>query len=181
MNKTAVTTFAISAVLAGSLAACSGGNTIAPPPSQAAPATTSAPAPQQYTADFGGSVTFTDGVKVSVSQPKALPATETAAGAVEGKVVAITITVTNGSKAPVNGSLVGFPKFSYGADNVEAQTVYDAGQHIGDSHLSTILPGETQTATVGFGVPAAGYGAVRVEVRPVNFTDQPAIFKGAVG
>lgn len=181
MNKTAVTTFALSAVLAGSLAACSGGNTIAPPPpaTQAA-AATSAPA-KQDTAAFGGSVTFTDGVKVSVSQPTAVPASATAYGAVEGKVVVVTLTVTNGSKDPVNASLLGFPKFSYGTDNVQAVNVTDVEQHIGDGALSTVLPGETQTVKIGYGVPASGYGAVRVEVQPLSYTEQPAIFKGAVG
>lgn len=41
MNKTAVTTFALSALMAGSLAACSGGTTTQPP----APATSQAAAP----------------------------------------------------------------------------------------------------------------------------------------
>jgi hypothetical protein len=181
MNKTAVTTFALAAVLAGSLAACSGSNTIAPPApaaSQAAPAT---PTPtQQYAADFGGSVTYPGGVKVSVSQPTVVQTSATAYKALDGKAVVTTVTVTNGSKDPVNASLMGFPRLRYGADGVEAVNVTDVEQHIGDGSLSTILPGETQSVKLGYAVPPEGYSQVRVEVNSPTYSDQPAIFKGAI-
>lgn len=184
MTTKTVAALAASAALIASLAACGGSsNTIAPATSQApaaAPATTAA---TQYSADFGGSVTFPEGVKVTVSQPTAMPAAETAAGAVEGKEVVVSLSVTNGSKTPFDAgaALMGYAKFSYGADGTDATSAIDSANGIGMGHLSTILPGETQTVKLGYGVPSAGFSQVRMEVTgPNEFKDQPAIFKGAV-
>jgi hypothetical protein len=173
---------AAAVALAASLAACSG-NTVeaptqAPSQSSEAPAQPAAPeTPKQNTvATFGGSVTFPDGVKVSVAQPKLVPAGQYATGDVEGQITVVTITVTNGSTEPVNAALMAFPRVTYGPSGAPAEFATDITMQFGA--LSTILPGETQTVEKGFGVPPAELGSVRVEVTGPSFSDFPAIFKG---
>lgn len=198
-NKIAA--LAATAVLAAALAGCSGAsNTVTAPTTQPpAPAASSAPSADpwaswaasndpapastpaaQDVAAFGGAVTFPEGVKVTVSQPHAVKAAEFAAGAVEGKIVVLTLSVTNGSAKPLDGSLMSYVKMNYGASGAQAENAFDSSAGLGAGMLSTILPGETQSVKLGFGVPAAGYGAVRVEVSGPSFDDQPAVFKGAV-
>jgi hypothetical protein len=178
---------AATAVFAAALAGCSGtSNAVSQPPApaatSAAPAPAAAPAstPAQDVAAFGGAVTFPEGVKVTVSQPTAVKAAEFAAGAVEGKIVVLNLSVTNGSGKPLDGTMLSYPKVSYGASGAQAQNAFDSSAGLGAGMLSTILPGETQTVKLGFGIPAAGFSAVRVEVSGPSFDDQPAVFKGAV-
>jgi hypothetical protein len=121
-------------------------------------------------------------VKVSVKADGLVPASSSAANPVEGKIAVFEIAVTNGSKNSLNGAVMGLPNVTYGASGAAAQLASDVGQGIGSDFLTTILPGETQTVKVGYGIPSAGLSAVRVEVTgPSPITDQPAIFKGAVG
>ena len=159
---------------------CSGQTVSAPPQaSQAAATTPSAAAkPASTEAAFGGTVTYDKGVSVSVTAA-AVPASQYAAGAVEGKIVVVTLKITNGSSEAFNGALMSVPKVTYGADGVAAPTAVDSGHTM--ALASTINPGETQTATSTYGIPSAAYGTVRVEVTGPNaFSDKPAIFKGAV-
>jgi len=174
MKKT-IAALAASVALAATLAACSGNTVEAPAPapsqSQAQPA-----APTQGTSSaFGGAVTFPGGVKVSVSKPELVPGGQYAYGAVEGKITTFTITVTNGSDQPINGGLMGFPQVTYGAKGTKASNANN--ESIGANFLSTILPGETQSAKVGYGVPPAELATVRVEVMGPNIADLPAVFK----
>jgi len=129
---------------------------------------------------FGSEVGFPSGVRVSVAQPTIVAASQTAFGAVEGQIVSMVITVTNGSEEPLEAALMGYPTVRYGAEGTQAETATDSEKSIGVSSFSTVLPGETQTATVGYGIPAAGRDNVRVEVMAPTFTDTDAIFSGAV-
>lgn len=177
--KKLIAAAAASVALVASLAACSG-NTVeaptqAPSQSSAAPAAPEAPK-KDNVAVFGGAVTFPDGVKVSVPQPVLVPAGQYAAGDVEGQILVVTISVTNGSTQPINAGLMAFPQVTYGASGAKADYASDAT--LGLEALSTILPGETQTVKKGFGVPPAELASVRVEVMGPSFSDFPAIFKG---
>lgn len=180
--KKLIAAAAASLALVASLAGCSGNTVEAPTqaPSQEAPAPAQPAAPeapkQDTVATFGGTVTFPDGVKVSVSQPKLVPAGQFAFGDVEGQIAVITVTVTNGSSQPINASLMGYPRVTYGAAGVQAETANS--DKVGIGSLSTILPGETQSAERGYGVPPAELASVRVEVSGPSFSDFPAVFKG---
>lgn len=171
---------AASLMLAGSLAACSGNTVEAPAQSQEqsqAPAKAPSATPKSDgSAKFGGAVTFPNKVKVSVSQPKAVPAGQYAFGAVQGKITVFTITVTNGSDQPVNGALMGVPRVTYGASGTQAKLA--TNETIGGEFLGNILPGEKQSVQVGYGVPPAEVASMRVEVMSANLADTPAVFKG---
>lgn len=174
MKKT-IAALAASVVLAASLAACSGNTVEAPNP---APNQTQAQPPAQTpgtVAAFGGALTFPGGVKVSVAKPEVVPGGQYAYGAVAGKITVLTITVTNGSDQPVNASLMSVPKVTYGAKGTQAAIA--SNEVIGSSVLTTILPGETQSAKVGYGVPPAEVATLRVEVMSPNIADLPAVFK----
>jgi len=146
----------------------------------AAEATTPAP-PADRSAKFGDTVTYDDGVKITLKSLGFVKTSQYAVGAVEGQAAVFELTVVNGGKTELNASMMSFAKISYGANNKKATSVGDAEQQIGSETLSTILPGETQTVKVGAGVPKASASAVRVEISgPNSFTDKPAIFKGAV-
>ncbi|PNH86079.1 hypothetical protein [Arthrobacter sp. AFG20] len=172
---------AVVVVAMGSLTACgSSENTVssAGGSSAAAVETTAAPA-AKTSGTFADTITFPSGVSVKV-KPAVVTAGQYASGAVEGKIVTFDITVKNGSKEDLNAALMSVPKVTYGADGTAAQIASDFEAKIGGSVLSTVLPGETQTAKVGYGIPAASFKDVRVEIMAPSFSDKPAIFKGAV-
>jgi hypothetical protein len=181
--------FVAAAVAIGSLSACEGSNTVTPgpstPPAAAGPEptrTTATPAPRAKTVGaFGDTITYPSAIAVKVSPGRVVPASQTGMGAVEGKIVVFDLAVTNGGAEPIEGSMMGRPKVSYSAAGIEAQWAYDFGA-LGNSggSLSTILPGETQTVTVAYGIPTASFDNVRMEVHSANYSDPPAIFKGAV-
>lgn len=197
LRKVALAT-ASAALALGSLSACSGAsNTITPGPAETPTASSSAPAPtpeaqvvtseptteapapeQKLSGAFGDTVTFPSGVSVKVLQPVARKADSYAYGAIEGKIVDLTLTVTNKGKEPVNAALMGYPRLRYGAQGTEAQNANDSQTK--NNSLTTILSGETQTLELGYGVPSAGFKDVRVEVQGPTYTDTPAIFKGSV-
>ncbi|WNN94005.1 hypothetical protein SEA_NITRO_49 [Arthrobacter phage Nitro] len=194
-------TLALAATLAlGSLTACgASSNTITPgetaEPAASVPATTPAPettpllppvpAPAPTVAavsapKFGDTVTFPSGVAVKLGKPVIVTAEPTAYGAVDGKIVAFELVVTNKSSQPIEGVLLGHPQVRYGAKGTQAQNAVDFRAGLGPASLSAILPGETQSVKLGYGIPPASFGDVRVEVNGPEYTDTPAIFKGAV-
>lgn len=197
-RKVALAT-ASAALALGSLTACGGeSNTVTPgvdtpaatTPAPAPEATTPAPEPTTPTPTptptvktsgaFGDTITFPSGVSVTVSKPTVVPAAQYASGAVEGKIVVFSMSVINKSKEPVDAVTMGYPRVRYGAKGTEAQDANDLDAGIGAGGLSTILPGETQTIKLGYGIPAAGYSVVRMEVTGPSYSDKPAIFQGAV-
>lgn len=178
---------AAAVVAVGTLTACgsSSGNTVTPGTAEAPPAASSetpaAPTPEvKLSGAFGDTITFPSGVTVKAAQPVAVPAAQYAAGGVEGKIVTIDLSVTNNSKEPIQGGMMGFPNVRYGANGTSAQSATDIQAGIGAGSFSTILPGETQTVKLGYGIPTAEFGNVRMEVNGPTYNDKPAIFKGAV-
>jgi len=186
MNKP-VAALAVTAAIAFALTGCGGSNTVQPPAPAAAastpaPAVTPSPTPTSApVGEFGGTVTFPSGVKLTLGKPVVVVAGQYSSGGVEGKIVTFDISVTNGSKTALSAAMLGFPSVTYGANGDKAEMASDFQQKIGAPTFTTILPGETQTGKAGYGIPAAGFGAVRVEFRAPSYTEQPAIFKGAVG
>lgn len=180
MKKLAITT-AIAAFAIAALTGCGDNtsNTIANAPAAAAASGTTAPDATPGAAKFGQKVTFPSGVSVTVT-PKVQTSGQYASGAVEGKIVYFAIKITNGSKAPIDGFLISMPDVTYGATGIEAKTALDFEAKSGSSTVKTVLPGETQTAQAGFGIPSKEFGNVRVEVRSADMSEQPAIFKGSV-
>ncbi|MFJ6378358.1 hypothetical protein ACIQH9_21880 [Pseudarthrobacter oxydans] len=126
-------------------------------------------------APLGGTITFPSGVKVSVSPPEVVPGGQYAYGAVEGNIPLFTVTVVNEGTEPVNGFTMAYPRVTYGATGTEAQRANN--ENVGGGTLSTILPGETQSVKVGFGIPQVELPSVRVEVMGPSYSDFPAIFK----
>ena len=184
MSKSVRSALAVAAVLAlGSLTACgASSNSVTPAAAGSAAPAASAEAPAAKTSGaFGDTITFPSGVAVKVSPAVIVPAAQYAYGAVEGQIVTFDLSVTNGGKEEINGALMGFPKVTYSAQGTAAPTANDIQAGIGASSLSTILPGETQTVKLGYGIPAAGFPEVRMEVTGPTFTEKAAIFKGAIG
>ncbi|MDT0169448.1 hypothetical protein [Pseudarthrobacter sp. BRE9] len=180
--------FVAAAVAIGSLSACGGSNTVTPglstPPAAAGPEPTQTTATQTPRAKtvgaFGDTITYPSAIAVKVSPGRVVPSSQTGMGAIEGKIVVFDLAVTNGGTEAVEGSMMGRPKVSYSAQGIEAQSAYDFALGNSGGSLSTILPGETQTVTVAYGIPTASFGDVRMEVHSANYSDPPAIFKGAV-
>lgn len=179
LRNLAVTAVAVAAL---AVTGCSASNVVTKssdlPP---APVTSSAPAPTKTTAPaatFGDKVTFPSGVSVVVTAAST-PADKYAIGAVDGKIVVVKIAITNGSAKSVSGFLPSIPKVSYGAQGVQADRAMDI--QVADTKLvSTVQPGETQTALYTAGVPVAEFGTVRVEVPSPNIGEDPAIVKGPI-
>ncbi|WP_374153037.1 hypothetical protein [Pseudarthrobacter sp. WHRI 8279] len=110
-----------------------------------------------------------------MSPPEVVPGGQYAYGAVEGNITLFTVTVVNEGTEPVNGFTMAYPRVTYGATGTEAQRANN--ENVGGGTLSTILPGETQSVKVGFGIPQVELPSVRVEVMGPSYSDFPAIFK----
>ncbi len=141
----------------------------APPPAT--------PVPSFQVAAFGDTVKFPGGVALT-AKASVQPAGPYAAGAVEGRIVIVEVTVTNNSTTPFNAALVAYPKVTYGAKGFPAENAVDGDKTSGS--IGNLLPGEAQTATSGYGIPSAGLADVRIEFSGPSHGDDPAIFKGAV-
>lgn len=182
MNRTAAVV-ALGAVLF--LGACSQPENVivpssAPSASSTSPSQEATPSPaRKLSAAFGESVIFPEGVSITVAAPSLVPASASAAGAVEGQIAVFDMTVKNSSKESVNAALMSYPKVSYGASGAQAQTASDIGAGLGSASFSTVLPGETQTIRVAFGIPPAELASARVEIQAPDLTGQPAIFKAS--
>lgn len=119
-------------------------------PASAEP-TTEAPAsadPADLSLSFGETFEWEDGVKATVSTPTSFTPTEYAAGG-EGypSHVKMTVTIVNGSDAPLDASFVS-PTVQSGQR--EGDEVFDDG--LEGSPLGSILPGRTVTYDAGYGV-----------------------------
>lgn len=180
-SRYALSAAAVIAVVA--LTGCgSSGNTVTSgSDASAAPAAAAeTPAAAKTTGTFGDTITFPNGVAVTVSKAVVVPAAQYAAGAVEGQIVTFDLSVKNGGTEDFAAALMGFPKVTVGAQGTQVQNATDINAGIGSGTFSTILPGETQTVKLGYGIPAAEFGDVRMEVTGPTFSDKPAIFKGAI-
>ncbi|MGM9472500.1 hypothetical protein ACS5PJ_10895 [Pseudarthrobacter sp. YS3] len=144
--------------------------------SASAAASTPSPTPtDNRMAAFGQTATFPDGVAIKVDFSGWVAATPAASGAVEGRIATFTVTVTNGSKKEWAGTLMGIPDVRVGPSLTPAEIAIDEGT---DHFLTTVMPGESQSAKLGYGITAADSGQVRLEFMPVDFIGTSVIFQG---
>lgn len=90
---------------------------------------------------FGDTVTYDDGLSLSVSLPSVYTPTETSSGVEPGKtVIAFEYVVTNNTDKPFDPSIV-LPQVSSGG--VEAHAVFDIDGQMGFPPMTAVLPGQT--------------------------------------
>lgn len=120
---------------------------------------------------FGETVTYEDGVSVSVSEPADYVAGELSAGTVEGQpTLAFKFVVTNGSDEPFDPSLVLATLASGGA---ESAGVFDTENEVGFPPMTKVLPGQTVEWVQAWSVVDAA--SLTLELN-VGFTHDAAIF-----
>lgn len=120
---------------------------------------------------FGETVTYEDGVSVSVSEPADYVAGELASGPVAGQpTLAFKIVVTNGSEEPFDPSLVLATLASGGA---ESAGVFDTENEVGFPPMTKVLPGQTVEWIQAWSVVDAA--SLTLELN-VGFTHDAAIF-----
>lgn len=180
---------AVAAAIAA-LTACSGSAPTVEPatntPAESSPLapapvtpTTATATPTQTTraAKFGDTVTFNDGTKVKVTSGGFMPVEPSALDAVEGRAAVIVLAVTAGTQE-IDAGTMDLLNVRVGPTGKPVNKVYSS--ELGNESLTTILPGETQTVRIGYGIRAADAKDVRVEVDGPSYDDRPAIFRGAI-
>lgn len=137
MKKHLITLFAVTALV---LTGCSGPSPVAPETAEVV----------SLNAIFGETVTYEDGVSVSVSVPEAYIPTDSAAGTSDGDSnVIFTITVANGSKDSVD--VAGWPTVISGGQKGSA--IID--DIVGNHHAEEIKPGKSTSWKEAFSVKDA--------------------------
>lgn len=126
-------------------------------------------------APFGEAVVYEDGLEVSVSAPVPFTPSEWAAGGEDyPSHVLVDVTITNGTDAPFEPTLVYLTASSAGT---EGDQVFDSDNGLEGGPMTSVLPGQSVTFTAGFGVtdPAD----VLVQVAPGMFEYDDALFSTA--
>lgn len=146
-------------------------------PAATGPASVTAPS----VAKFGGSYTWSDGLKVTTSALTTFTPNEMAFGlGVAEQGVKVTLTVTNGTRQtfdPARTSLT----LTYGPDGVEVDRVTDLDNNVrGSSGLPRqIPPGKSGAATFGFSVRPDALEGLYAQVSLGVPQHKPAIFTGS--
>ncbi len=147
-----------------------------PQASQAAEPPSQTPPPaNEFLKQFGDTITWEDGVSVSVSTPAEYIPTEYAAGTVEGQPnVAFEIVLTNNTDEPLDPGT--WTTASSGG--VEASQIFDTGEGAPLGELAmgpstTLLPGQTVKWYVAYSV--ADPAEITLEVYP-SLTYESGIF-----
>jgi len=124
---------------------------------------------------FGDTATFEDGLGVAASAPAAFTPGEWAAG-VEGytQFVRVDITLTNGTAEAFDPALTYVTLSSGGA---EGSQVFDSSSGIAGGPSTSLLPGQTVTFPVVFGV--ADPADVTLEINPGAWEYDAVIFSTA--
>lgn len=175
-KKIALTLFilAIVAIIALALTGCS-----TPKADAADPKASAASSPEQTPASdadngiskLGDTVTYKDGISLSVSAPAPYTPSDMSAGLVDGQsAVAIEFVLTNNSKKAFDPTLVMATASSGGT---EAAGVFDVSNQIGFPPQTSILPGSTIKWTQAFSV--ADPADITLEVQ-AGFTHDATIF-----
>jgi hypothetical protein len=131
------------------------------------------------TGAFGQTITWPDGVAVSVSKPEPYrPSSSAATVAGAARFVSMKVTVTNGSNKDVEATGTVLAATANGSP---AEQVFDSAKGLNGSPTSTVLPGKSVTFTVAFGLPSKDPVDLQVDLRPgLGIGYQPAIFTGQV-
>ena len=141
------------------------------------PPDASAPKDESTIGAFGQTITWPDGLAVTVSEPQAYqPSSAAATSRAPARYVSLTVTLTNESAKNVEAAGT---TMAVTANGTAADQVFDTAKGIGGSPTSTVLPGKSITYTVAFGLPTTARADLQVEVRPsFGIGYQPAIFTG---
>ncbi|MEV4946632.1 DUF4190 domain-containing protein [Streptomyces sp. NPDC053755] len=111
----------------------------------------------------GASSVYDDGLRITVSAPKAYSPSEYAVGHTEGnKAYQVTVVIENGGKKAFDPTLATLAARA-GKDGVTAEQIFD--EKVGSGFDGTVLPGRKATVTFAFDTPAAA-GNLTVEVSP---------------
>jgi hypothetical protein len=163
--------------IAGVLAGCgmTGGKATPPPSStshSAPPTTTQHPS----TLAFGSTFTYTDGLKVQVTQPVIFTPSSTAAGVTPGDTaVKFNIVITNGTNKTFDTAEF-IVHLKAGAQGSEASIIVDTG--IDSNFTGSIVSGSKDTTAFAYDVPRGSTNKLDVEVQP-GFNYNSAHWVGA--
>lgn len=179
MNKARI--LAMTTVISLGLVGCGGGVEIE---EDAAPATANSPATMEEessessdVAQFGDTVVFNDGLAVTIQSGELIEASEYAAGAVDGKIATVKVTVENRGDDPIDAA--GISAFTATAGESGAPTTSAADEGIDNPTLGTVLPGNTKTGMYGFGLTAQDAQQIQIEVYGSD-SSSSAVFTGAI-
>lgn len=167
----------VAGAIAGVLAGCtSTGGKATPPPSSSTPppAASSAPSSTPPTPTpttqspsvlaFGGTFTYTDGLKVQVTRPVVFSPSNTAAGATPGDTaVKFTIVIINGTGKTFDASTV-IVNVKVGSQGSAAESIFDTG--IDGDFTGSIVAGSRNTAVFASDVPKGSTNKIDIEVQP---------------
>lgn len=146
-------------------------------------ATDSAPASPREDAAFGFDdvASYEGGVEVEIAGAQGRRAATgiTGAEATRGEIVVVSVLLRNLSDADLDASTV-LVTAAYGRDDREAPLVTDPTGTLTGGFLGFLTPGAEDTADLGFAVPFAELGRVRVTVDLGDEVHAPVTFAGAV-
>ncbi|MFD5327647.1 DUF4190 domain-containing protein [Streptomyces sp. NPDC127092] len=113
---------------------------------------------------FGDTFTYEDGIKVTVSKPRAYQPDGFAVSHKKGnKAFQVTVTVVNGGKQPLDAAVV-LPEAT-DANGAAAEMVFD-GSLASAPFSGKILPGKQAKSDFTFSLPADAAGEMQVEMSP---------------
>ncbi len=141
------------------------------------------PATPDEDASFGFDdvASYQSGVEVEIAGTQARRATPGVTGAesARGEIVVVSVLLRNLSSVDLDASRV-LVTTAYGRDDREATLVTDPTGTLTGGFLGSLTPGAEDTADLGFAVPFAALGEVRITVDLGDDVHAPVTFAGAV-
>ncbi|MCT4352989.1 DUF4190 domain-containing protein [Streptomyces sp. Je 1-79] len=126
---------------------------------------------------FGEAFTYPDGVKVTVSKPRAYKPDQFAAGHTKGNsAFQVTITIVNGSDKAIDVSTA-LPDAS-DAQGAQAEAIFD-GSNATEMFRGKVLPGKQAKSDFAFSLPADADDEMQIEVGPTVVEYENAIWTGS--
>ncbi|WP_370412264.1 DUF4190 domain-containing protein [Streptomyces fradiae] len=125
---------------------------------------------------FGDTFTYEDGIKVTVSKPRAHTPDGFAAGHTKGnKAFQVTITIVNGTDKPL--ALAAALPDAKDAEGASADMVFD-GSYASKPFEGKVLPGKQAKADFTFSLPPAAAGQLQIELSPTVLEHESQIWTG---
>lgn len=152
------------------------------PSTPASPTAGSAPSSPDEDASFGFDdvASYEGSVEVEIAGTQGRRTTGmTGAEATRGEIVVVSVLLRNLSSVDLDASTV-LVTTSYGRDDREAALVTDPTGTLTGGFLGSLTPGAEDTVDLGFAVPFAAQGQVRVTVDLGDDVHAPVTFTGAV-
>jgi hypothetical protein len=130
---------------------------------------------ESLTAGFGETVAYEDGLELVVGAPADFKPSEWAAGAEDASnFVRFDVTITNGTDEPFDPSGVFLTASSGGS---EGSQIFDSESGLDGGPMTSVLPGQSVTFPVAFGV--ADPSDLLVQVAPGPWDYEDALFSNA--